>query len=106
MNSTRGYCRTVGTVARNPNSSTNQPQILQSPSPRIAVHNNLVSEPMAGFYAVGTYPWAASVLVSAAPPGPPPLPHALSPEEMTWMLLDHGAAIRGIHEELRGCAIF
>jgi hypothetical protein len=39
MNSTRGYYRTAGTIARNPNSPTNQPQILQSPSPRIAIHN-------------------------------------------------------------------
>jgi hypothetical protein len=55
---------------------------------------------MDGFYAVGAHPWAASALFSAAPSGPPPLPHALSPEEVTLMLLDHGAAIRGIHEEL------
>jgi hypothetical protein len=32
--------------------------------------------------------------------GPPPLPHVLSPEEVTQLLLDHGAAIHGIHEEL------
>jgi hypothetical protein len=55
---------------------------------------------MAGFYTAGTHPWAASALFSAAPPGPPLLPHALSPEEVTRMLLDHGAAIYGIHEEL------
>jgi hypothetical protein len=55
---------------------------------------------MAGFYAVGAHPWAVSALFSAAPPGPPLLPHTLSPEEVTQMLLDHGAAIRGIHEEL------
>jgi hypothetical protein len=28
VNSTRGYCSTAGTVAQNPNSPTNQPQIL------------------------------------------------------------------------------
>jgi hypothetical protein len=39
-------------------------------------------------------------MFSAAPLGPPPLPHALSLEEVTRMHLDHGAAIRGIHEEL------
>jgi hypothetical protein len=55
---------------------------------------------MAGFYAVSAHPWAASTLFSAALPGPPPLPHALSPEEVTQMLIDHGAVIRGIHEEL------
>jgi hypothetical protein len=55
---------------------------------------------MAGFYAINTQPWAASSLFSAAPPGPPLLPHVLSPEEVTQILLDHGAAIRGIHEEL------
>jgi hypothetical protein len=55
---------------------------------------------MAGFYAVGAHPWAASALFSAEPLGPPPLPYALSPEEVTRMLLDHGAAIRRIHEEL------
>jgi hypothetical protein len=55
---------------------------------------------MAVFYDAGAHPWAASALFSAVPPGPPPLPHALSPEEMTRMLLEHGAAIRGIHEEL------
>jgi hypothetical protein len=55
---------------------------------------------MAVFYAVGAHPWAVSALFSAEPPGPPPLPYALSPEEVTWMLLDHGAAIRRIHEEL------
>jgi hypothetical protein len=55
---------------------------------------------MAGFYADGAHPWAASALFSAASPVPPPLPHALSPEEVMRMLLDHGAAIRGIHEEL------
>jgi hypothetical protein len=55
---------------------------------------------MAGFYATDSHPWAASALFSAALLGPPPLPHALSPEEVTQMLLDHGAAIRGIHEEL------
>jgi hypothetical protein len=87
-------------VARNPNSPTNQPQILQLPSPRIVVHNNLVSETMAGFYATGAHPWATSALFSAAPLGPPPVPHALSPEEVTQMLLEHSAAIRGIHEEL------
>jgi hypothetical protein len=53
---------------------------------------------MAGFYTAGAHPWATSALFSAAPLGPPPLPHALSPEEVTRMLLDHGAAIRGIHE--------
>jgi hypothetical protein len=55
---------------------------------------------MAEFYVVAAHPWAASALFSAVPPGPPPLLHALSPEEMTRMLLDHGAAICGIHEEL------
>jgi hypothetical protein len=55
---------------------------------------------MVGFYAADTHACVVSALFSAAPPGPPPLPHALSPEEVTWMLLDHGAAIRGIHEEL------
>jgi hypothetical protein len=55
---------------------------------------------MAGFYAAGAHPWAASALFSAVSPGPPPLLHPLSPEEMTRMLLDHGAAIHGIHEEL------
>jgi hypothetical protein len=55
---------------------------------------------MAEFYIAGAHPWAASVLFSTAPPGPPLLPHALSPEELTRMLLDHGAAIREIHEEL------
>jgi hypothetical protein len=60
----------------------------------------LVSETTAGFYAVGTHPWAASALFSAEPSGPPPLPHTLSLEEVKRMLLDHGAAIRGIHEEL------
>jgi hypothetical protein len=55
---------------------------------------------MAGFYVAGAHPWAASALFSAAPPGPPPLSHAFSPEEVTQMLLDHGAAIRGIREEL------
>jgi hypothetical protein len=55
---------------------------------------------MTEFYITGAHPWAASALLSAVPPGPPPLPHALSPEEMTWLLLDHSAAIRGIHEEL------
>jgi hypothetical protein len=55
---------------------------------------------MAGFYTIGAHPWAASALFSVAPPGPPPLPHALSPEEVTQMLLEHGAAICGIHEEL------
>jgi hypothetical protein len=44
-----------------------------------AIHNNLVSETMAGFYAVGAHPWAASALFSAEPPGPPPLPYTLSP---------------------------
>jgi hypothetical protein len=55
---------------------------------------------MVGFYATGADPWAASALFSAAPPGPPPLPHTLSLEEVTRMLLEHGATIRGIHEEL------
>jgi hypothetical protein len=55
---------------------------------------------MTEFYITGAHPWAASALLSAVPPGPPLLPHALSPEEMTWLLLDHSAAIRGIHEEL------
>jgi hypothetical protein len=55
---------------------------------------------MAEFYVVGAHPWAASALFSAVPPGPPPLPHAFSPEETTRMLLDHDAAIRGIREEL------
>jgi hypothetical protein len=55
---------------------------------------------MAGFYTTGAHPWAVSALFSAVPPGPPPLPHALSPAEVTQMLLEHGAAIRGIHEEL------
>jgi hypothetical protein len=55
---------------------------------------------MAGFYAADAHPWAASTLFSVAPPGPPPLPHALSPEEVTLMLLDNGADIHGIHEEL------
>jgi hypothetical protein len=55
---------------------------------------------MVEFYVAGAHPWAASALFSAMSSGPPPLPHALSPEEMTRMLLDHGAAIRGIHEDL------
>jgi hypothetical protein len=55
---------------------------------------------MAGLYAAGAHPWVASALFSAVPPGPPPLPHALTPEEVMLMLFDHGAAIRGIHEEL------
>jgi hypothetical protein len=55
---------------------------------------------MAEFYVVDAHPWAASALFSTMPPGPPPLPHAFSPEEMTRMLLDHDAAIRGIREEL------
>jgi hypothetical protein len=55
---------------------------------------------MAEFYVAGAHPWAASALFSAVPPGPPPLHHALSPEEVTQMLLEHDAAIRGIHEEL------
>jgi hypothetical protein len=55
---------------------------------------------MAGLYAADAHPWVVSTLFSAAPPGPPPLPHVLSPEEVTQMLLDHGAAIHGIHEEL------
>jgi hypothetical protein len=55
---------------------------------------------MTEFYVVGTQPWDTSALFSAVPPGPPPLLHALSPEEMMRMLLDHGAAIREIHEEL------
>jgi hypothetical protein len=55
---------------------------------------------MAGFYAAGAHTWAASALLSAALSSPPLLPHALSPEEVTLMLLDHGAAIREIHEEL------
>jgi hypothetical protein len=55
---------------------------------------------MAGFYAAGAHPKAASALFSAAPSSPPPLPHVLSPEEVTQMLLDHGAAIHRIHEEL------
>jgi hypothetical protein len=74
--------------------------ILLSPSPHIAIHNNLVSETMAEFYVAGAHPWAPSVLFSTVPPGPPPLPHAFSPEEVTRMLLDHDATIRGIHEEL------
>jgi hypothetical protein len=60
----------------------------------------MVLETMAEFYVVGAHPWVASAQFSAVPPGPPLLLHALSPEEMTRMLLDHGAAIRGIHEEL------
>jgi hypothetical protein len=55
---------------------------------------------MAGFYAVGAHLWAVSALFFAEPPGSPPLPYALSPEEVTRMLLDHGVAIRRIHEEL------
>jgi hypothetical protein len=55
---------------------------------------------MAGFYAVGVHPWAASALFSAEPPGPPPLPYTLSPEDVTRMLIDHGVAICRIHEEL------
>jgi hypothetical protein len=55
---------------------------------------------MAGLYAADAHPWVAPALFSAAPPGPPPLPHVLSPEGVTQMLLNHGAAIRGIHEEL------
>jgi hypothetical protein len=55
---------------------------------------------MAEFYVISAHPWAAPALFSAVPPGPPPLPHAFSPEEMTRMLLDHDAAIRGIREEL------
>jgi hypothetical protein len=82
----------MGTVARNPNSPANQPQILQSPSPCIAVHNNQVSETMAGFYFAGAHPWATSALFSTVPPGPPLVPLALSPEEVTRMLLDHGVA--------------
>jgi hypothetical protein len=60
----------------------------------------MVSETMAEFYVAGAHPWAASALFSAVSPGSPPLPHAFSPEEVTRMLLDHDAAIRGIHEEL------
>jgi hypothetical protein len=55
---------------------------------------------MAEFYVVSAHPWAASALFSAVPPGPHPLPHAFSPEEMTQMLLDHDAAICGIRKEL------
>jgi hypothetical protein len=55
---------------------------------------------MAGFYTIDAHPWAVSTLFSAAPSGPPPVPHALSSEEVTRMLIDHGAAIRRIHEEL------
>jgi hypothetical protein len=55
---------------------------------------------MAEFYVAGAHPWAASALFSTMSSGPPPLPHAFSPEEVTRMLLDHNAAIRGIHEEL------
>jgi hypothetical protein len=55
---------------------------------------------MAEFYVVGAHSWVVSALFSVVSPGSPPLPHALSPKEMTRMLLDHGAAIRGIHEEL------
>jgi hypothetical protein len=55
---------------------------------------------MAEFYVVGAHPWAASALFSAVSSSPPPLPHALSPEEMMRMLLDHDAAIRKIREEL------
>jgi hypothetical protein len=54
---------------------------------------------MAGFYVANAHPWAASALFSAELPGPTPLPYDFSPEEVT-MLLDHGAAIRRIHEEL------
>jgi hypothetical protein len=35
------YCSTTGIVARSPNPPINQPSILQSPSPRIAIHNNV-----------------------------------------------------------------
>jgi hypothetical protein len=55
---------------------------------------------MAGFHAAGAHPWAASTLFSVAPPSPPLLPHTLTPEEVTLMLLNHGVVIRGIHEEL------
>jgi hypothetical protein len=71
VNRTHGYCSTTGTVARNHNSAPNPRNSL----PLIVIHNNLVSETMAGFYAampisqpLGEHPRAAPALFSAAPP--------------------------------------